>query len=97
MAEANRKYKDSVFTKLCEDKRRLIEIYNALSNKNYPPDAEIEIATLDDALFLGRRNDAAFVIEDKLVVLMEHQSTPCENMPARFLIYIGRIYEIFQT
>ena len=93
MAEANKKYKDSVFTKLCEGPKRLIEIYNALANKNYPPDAKIEIATLDDALFLGRRNDAAFVIEDKIVVLMEHQSTPCENMPARLLIYITRVYE----
>ncbi|MDR1482455.1 MAG: hypothetical protein LBI74_07510, partial [Synergistaceae bacterium] len=56
---ANRKYKDSVFTKLCEDKKRLIEIYNAIAGKNYPLDTEIEIATLDDALFLDRRNDVA--------------------------------------
>ncbi|MDR3265502.1 MAG: hypothetical protein LBT15_05790 [Synergistaceae bacterium] len=91
--KANKKYKDSVFTKLCEDKRRLIEIYNAVSKKNYPLDTEIEIATLDDVLFLDRRNDVAFAIEDRVVVLMEHQSTPCENMPARFLIYIGRVYE----
>jgi hypothetical protein len=52
----NREYKDSVFTKLCEDKARLIEIYNAVAKKNYPPDTGIEIATLDDVLFLDRRN-----------------------------------------
>ena len=91
--KANREYKDSVFTKLCEDKKRLIEIYNAVAGKNYPPDTEIEFATLDDVLFLDRRNDIAFVVEDKLVVLFEHQSTPCENMPVRILIYIARVYE----
>jgi hypothetical protein len=90
---ANREYKDSVFTKLCEDKKRLLEIYNAVAGKNYPLDTKIEIATLDDVLFLDRRNDVAFVVEDKLVVLMEHQSTLCENMPIRLLIYIARVYE----
>jgi hypothetical protein len=91
--KANREYKDSVFIKLCEDKKRLIEIYNAVAGKDYPSDTEIEIATLDDVLFLDRRNDVAFVVEDKLVVLVEHQSTPCENMPIRLLIYIARVYE----
>ena len=90
---ANREYKDSVFTRLCEDKKRLIEIYNAVAGKNYPLDTEIEIATLDDVLFMDRRNDVAFVVEDKLIVLMEHQSTPCENMPIRLLIYIARVFE----
>jgi hypothetical protein len=90
---ANREYKDTVFTRLCEDKKRLIEIYNAVTGKNYPPDTEIEIVTLDDALFLDRRNDVAFVLEGKLVVLMEHQSTICENMPIRILIYIARVFE----
>jgi hypothetical protein len=69
----NKEYKNSVFTTLCEDKKRLIEIYNAISKKNYPPDTEIEIATLDDVLFMDRRNDVAFVIENRVVVLMEHQ------------------------
>jgi hypothetical protein len=91
--KANREYKDSVFTKLCEDKKRLLEIYNAVSGKNYPLDTEIAIATLDDVLFMDRRNDVAFVVENKLVVLIEHQSTPCENMPIRLLIYIARVFE----
>jgi hypothetical protein len=33
--------------------------------KSYPPDTEIEIATLDDVLFLDRRNDVAFVVEGR--------------------------------
>ncbi|GAB7140096.1 Rpn family recombination-promoting nuclease/putative transposase [Deferribacterales bacterium RsTz2092] len=42
---------------------------------------------------MNRRNDVSFVIGDKLVVLIEHQSTIDENMPLRLLIYIARVYE----
>jgi hypothetical protein len=90
---ANREYENTVFITLCEDKKRLVEIYNAVSNKNYPLDAALKIVTLEDVLFMGRRNDVAFLVEDRFVVLMEHQGTVCENMPARLLIYIGRVYE----
>jgi hypothetical protein len=90
----NREYKNNFFVALCEDKERLIEIYNAVSNKNYPPDAAVKIITLDDVLFLGRRNDVAFTVDDdRLVVFMEHQSTVCRNMPVRLVMYTGRIYE----
>ncbi|MDR1581528.1 MAG: hypothetical protein LBS35_14325, partial [Synergistaceae bacterium] len=72
---ANREYKDNLFIALCEEKERLIEIYNAVSGKNYTSDAVLKIITLDDVLFWGRRNDVAFLMEDRLVVFMEHQST----------------------
>lgn len=46
--QANRKYKDSVFTKFfSEDPRRLVELYNAVAGTNYPKDTEIVINTLD--------------------------------------------------
>jgi len=32
----NRKHKDSVFTKLFGEKSNLLELYNAVSGKNYP-------------------------------------------------------------
>jgi hypothetical protein len=42
---------------------------------------------------LEQLNDIAFVIDGKLVVLIEHQSTINENMPLRMLMYMGREYE----
>ena len=89
----NREYKASLFVDLFSEPDKLIELYNALSGMDYPPDTEIEIATLNDALFMDRINDLAFVIGGKLVILVEHQSTINVNMPLRFLIYLGRIYE----
>ena len=92
---ANREYKNSVFTLLFGTPDKMLELYNAVSGNNLPIDTQVEIATLNDALFMSRINDLAFVIEDRLVVLIEHQSTVCPNMPLRLLLYITRIYERF--
>jgi predicted transposase/invertase (TIGR01784 family) len=91
--EANRQYKSSVFTLLFSEPDRLRELYNAIAGTNYDESARIVINTLQDALFMDRINDVSFTINDKLVVLVEHQSTINKNMPLRLLLYIARIYE----
>ncbi|MCL2101659.1 MAG: Rpn family recombination-promoting nuclease/putative transposase [Fibromonadales bacterium] len=91
--QANRCYKNSVFTLLFSEKEKLLELYNAVSGQNYPENTEIEIITLSDVLFMERINDIAFVLDDKLVVLIEHQSTVNENMPLRMLLYMAKEYQ----
>jgi predicted transposase YdaD len=91
--KANRNHKSSFFTSLFNDKERLLELYNALEGTSYDDLDMIEINTLSDVFFLNQQNDISFTIGDKLVVLIEHQSTPNENMPLRMLMYIGRVYE----
>jgi hypothetical protein len=93
-AKANRNHKDSVFTKLFGNAKNLLELYNAIKGTNYGEDTEIEIITLSDAMFLNQLNDIAFVIDKKLVVLMEHQSSRNENIPLRMLLYMAREYEM---
>ena len=90
---ANREYKDSVFTLLFGEKDNLIELYNAIFNTRYGSDTDIQITTLRSVLFMEQINDISFVIDGKIVVLIEHQSTLCKNMPLRMLLYIARIYE----
>jgi len=90
---AKRKYKDSVFTSLFKDKKRLLELYNAIDGTSYKDPNMININTLDGVLFPNRQNDISFTIDGKLVVLIEHQSSINENMPLRFLIYISKVYE----
>jgi hypothetical protein len=92
-AKTNRKFKDSVFTLLFSKKNNLLELYNAIENTNYGSDTDIRITTLEDALFMEQINDISFVVDGKLVVLIEHQSTINPNMPVRMLIYISRTYE----
>jgi len=93
MAKANRKYKDSVFSLYFSDPARLIELYNSVMGTNYPKDTPIEINTLEDVLFKDRVNDVSFMVNNELIVLIEHQSTINQNMPVRLLLYISRLYE----
>ena len=89
----NREFKDSVFTLLFKEKVKMLELYNALSGNDIPTNANIEVATLEDVLFMDRLNDLAFVVNGKLVILVEHQSTICENIALRLLVYLSRVYE----
>jgi hypothetical protein len=90
---ANIKYKDSVFSFLFSDPDLLRELYCALEGVSLPADIPVTINTLQDVLFKDRINDISFAIGDKLVVLIEHQSTINPNIAFRLLIYIARIYE----
>ena len=92
-ASINKKHKDTVFVSLFSNKKRLLELYNALEGTNYNDPNLININTLSGVLFLNRQNDISFTIGDKIVVLIEHQSSINENMPLRFLMYIARVYE----
>jgi hypothetical protein len=89
----NREYKSSVFALLFSDKARLLELYNAIEGTDYRDADDIEINTLQDALFLGRVNDVSFLFRKRLVVLIEHQSTVSPNLALRMLLYISRLYE----
>ena len=93
--KVTREYKDSIFTKLFSDKQKALELYNAVGTKKYDSNTEIEINTLDDVLYLDRINDVSFILDGKLIVLVEHQSSINANMPMRFLIYISKLYENF--
>ncbi|MDR1061210.1 MAG: hypothetical protein LBL83_08400, partial [Clostridiales bacterium] len=90
---ANRQHKSSVFADFFKDRGRLLEMYGALKGRRYPADAQVELVTLEGALFQNQINDLAFVLDGRLIVLVEHQSTLNSNIPLRMLIYVGREYE----
>ncbi len=89
---ADRRYKDTVFRMLFQDKERLLGLYNAVSGRDYKDPDRLEIVTLESAVYLGIKNDLAFLIDMNLY-LFEHQSTINENMPLRFLQYVSAEYE----
>jgi predicted transposase YdaD len=91
--DENREYKASVFSLLFGDPVILRELYGALEGTPLPPDVPITINTLEGALYRDRLNDLSFTVGEKLVVLIEHQSTINPNMPLRILMYIARVYE----
>lgn len=90
---ANREYKDSVFSLYLSKPERLIDVYNAVADTDYPLDTPVEINTLTDVLFKNQINDLSFVLDGQIVVLIEHQSTINENMALRLFLYSARVYE----
>ncbi|MDR2731954.1 MAG: Rpn family recombination-promoting nuclease/putative transposase, partial [Fibromonadaceae bacterium] len=93
MLKSNREYKSSVFAELFSEKSNLLELYNAIENTSYGIDTDIRMTTLSNALFKDLINDISFIIEGKIVVLIEHQSSINENMPLRMLQYISEVYK----
>jgi hypothetical protein len=89
----NNRHKDSVFSWLFSDPDTLRELYNAIGSVPAAPALPITINTLEGVLFMERINDISFEIGDKMVVLLEHQSTINPNITLRLLMYIARIYE----
>ena len=95
MAESTpkRKIKDSVFTNLFQDKKYLLQLYKAL----HPEDMDVtedEIAdvTIKHVLVDADYNDLGFSVGDRLMVLVESQSTWTINIIIRALMYLIQTY-----
>ena len=94
----NRNYKDSVFVDLfakdINAKENFVSLYNALHNTHLDyRTTNLEPVMIEQVLYKSFYNDIAMLIDNKIVILVEHQSTINENMPFRILEYITRIYE----
>lgn len=86
--KSNRLYKSRLFVMLFEDKKNLLELYNAVSGKHYEDPELLKINTLDNAIYMSMKNDLSFLIDARLS-LYEHQSTYSPNLPLRFLFYLA--------
>mgnify|MGYP004564161413 FL=1 len=87
-----RPYKDTIFRMLYHDKENLLSLYNAMNGKKYTNPDELQIVTLDNAIYMGMKNDLAFIMDMNLY-LYEHQSTYNPNIPLRNLFYIADEYQ----
>lgn len=87
----NRNFKDRLFRLLYCDKKRALELYNGLNHSDYTNEDELEIRTLEDAIWMKMKNDVAYLIRDVLA-LYEHQSTLNSNLPVRGLLYFADLF-----
>ena len=91
--KVHRQVKDRLFRFLFEkDKEALLQLYNALNGTDYQNASELQVVTIESAVYVVMKNDLAFVIAGTLN-LYEHQSTYNPNMPVRFLIYLAEEYQ----
>lgn len=98
LQKSARNYKDSLFVDLfarCpEAKENFLSLYNALHGTDLKfSETKIEPVMLEKTVYTGRYNDVSMLVNDRLIVLAEQQSTVNENMPLRFLEYVSRLYE----
>lgn len=90
----NRNHKDSLFRKVFRKKKDLLALYNALNGTHYKNEDDLEINTLDNALYMSIKNDVSCIIGCTMN-LYEHQSSYNPNMPLRGLIYFAQQYNIY--
>ena len=89
---ANREYKSDAFKAYFSEKKNALELYNALNGTNYTNEDDLEINSIENAVFLKIYNDVSFVISGT-INLYEHQSTVNPNMPLRDLFYVADLYK----
>ncbi len=88
-----RKIKDSVFTNLFQEKKYLLQLYQAL----HPEDGSVtedDIAdvTMKHVLVDADYNDLGFSVGNRLMILVESQSTWTYNIIIRALMYLVQTY-----
>ena len=91
MRKPQRAYRDSLFRDIFNNTDRLPEIYEALLGIKTTA-SDITLATINETLFSGIKNDVGFIVGNQHVLLTEHQSTINANMPLRMLMYLAEIY-----
>lgn len=89
---SNREIKSSAFTAYFSVPENAAKLYSALEGEEVSPE-DIHFTTLEGVLFVARKNDMAFTVKNRVLVISEHQSTINLNMPLRSIIYYGRTME----
>ena len=64
-----------------------------MNGSDYKDASELQVVTLENAIYLSMKNDVAYVLHDELF-LYEQQSTKNANMPLRCLFYASDTYSV---
>ena len=95
MSAPNRKYKDSVFVDLFSEdekaKENFLSLYNALHGTKLTAVGKLKNIRLEQVLYMAFYNDVSYLVDNRIIVLAEHQSTINENMPSQ------RLYLLVQS
>ena len=94
----NREYRNSVFVDLFSGQgafsiKSIISLYNALHDEKIDEKTMVKFIYLANVLYHKLKNDVSCIINGKILVLIEHQSTINENMPLRCLEYVVELYK----
>ena len=90
----NRKVRDTVFTKLFSDPKYAFQLYKVF----HPEDTEsnesmLDIITLKHIFSDDVYNDLGILMNNRLMIFVEAQSTWNGNMAVRSLLYLSKTYQ----
>ena len=97
MLSDNREIKSSLFADLFADdeldgKKNFLSLYNAIHGTNLKlEETRLERKLIPQSVFRSINNDISMLVNNRLVVFIEHQSTINNNMPLRLLEYFVHI------
>lgn len=89
-----RNYKDTVYRMLFKEPAHALSLYNSLNGTAYTDESLLEFNTLENAIYMGMKNDLSFFIMSEMP-LYEQQSTYTPNMPLRNLFYVADLLQAF--
>ncbi len=88
MPQMKRTVKDSVFTYLFQDPQYTLQLYKSLHGEDDGvEEKDIEVVTLANVMTNDLYNDLGFLVKDRLIVLVEAQSTFSPNLAYRMHLY----------
>ena len=92
--KAKKTAKDSIFRDLFENPKYLLQLYQVL----HPEDTEvteeqISSVTIQNVLLDQMYNDLGFVVKERLLLLVEAQSTWSKNIVIRALLYLANTWK----
>ena len=98
MQDVKRNVKDSLFTHMFGDdsKEYLLLLYQALHPEDKETDvSDLSLITIENVLANDIYNDLGFIVNNKLVVLVEAQSTWSPNIILRMFMYLAKSYQMY--
>ena len=94
MAEMKRSVKDSVFTYLFKQPEYTRQLYLALHPEDTSvQESDFKLVTLENVLTTGFYNDLGIQVRNRLILLVEAQSTFSVNIALRMLLYLAGTYK----
>ena len=105
-----RNYKDRVFRMLFREKTELLTLYNAVNGTDYNNPEDLEVNTLDNAVYMSMKNDVSFLLDLRLSLYEQNLysrrliklPTPkfivfyngMETLPERQILKLSDSYEV---
>lgn len=74
--------------------KEALSLYNSLNGTSYTDASVLEFNTLENAIYMGMKNDLSFLVMEQMH-LYEQQASYTPNMPLRDLFYVADLLQAF--